>query len=136
VIVGAVADPLTWDRWPEAEALLEPARARGGFPSVIEPDEVLFAVMDGDELLAVATAWLSVDHYAEVKLVGGRDYRRWLGELNEVIGAEARAAGATRLIGIGRAGWSKILQRNGWVKLQPVEDHWLFERKLGDQSVG
>src|SRR5690348_10300518 len=116
LLIGAVANPTGWHRWEEAKALLEPARARGDFPSVIEPDEVLFAVMDGDDLLAVATAWLSTDKYVEVKLIGGRDHRRWLVELDKVIGAAAAEAGATRLIGIGRAGWSKILQRNGWAK--------------------
>ena len=130
MICGAVADPLKWDRWPEAEALLEPARARGGFPSCLEPDEVLFVVLDGDELLAAATAWLSTEGYVEVKLVGGRDYRRWLGELNDRIGSDARVAGATRMIAIGRRGWAKALAHIGWAKCQPVEDHWLFERKL------
>lgn len=130
MIIGPVADPLNWDRWPEAEALLEPARARGGFASCLEPDEVLFVVMEGDELLAAATAWLSTEHYVEVKLVGGRDCRRWIKALDERIGSDARRAGAGRMVAIGRAGWSRILQRIGWVKCQPVEDHWLFERNL------
>lgn len=134
MIVGAVADPLKWDRWPEAEALLEPARARGGFPSVIEPDEVLFAVTDGDDLLAVATAWLSVEKYVEVKLIGGRDFRRWLGKLHEVIGAAARDAGATRLIAIGRGGWAKSLKPLGWERIRAVEDHWLYARDLGQEK--
>jgi hypothetical protein len=55
---------------------------------------MLFAVMDGDELLAVATAWLSTEKFVEVKLLGGRDYKRWLGELDRVIGAEARGGGS------------------------------------------
>lgn len=130
--IGAVLNPLQWDRWPEAEALLEPARARGDFPSCLEPDEVLFAVMDGNELLAAATAWLSTENYVEVKLVGGRDYRRWIRLLDERIGAEARAAGATRLMAIGRAGWLKELKHMGWDRLRAVEDHWLYLRELGD----
>ena len=133
MIIGAVPDPLEWDRWPEAEALLEPARQRGDFASCIEPDEALYVVLDGDELLAAATAWLGEREgvkLVEVKLVGGRDYRRWLGELNEVIGRDARVAGATRMIAIGRRGWAKALAPLGWAKCQPVEDHWLFERKL------
>jgi hypothetical protein len=132
LIVGSVPDPLNWDRWPQAEAFLEPARARGGFPSCLESDEVLFAVMDGDELLAVATAWLSTERIVEVKLVGGRDHRRWLSELNEVIGAASRDAGATRMIAIGRRGWAKSLKLLGWEVCRPIEDHWLFERKLGE----
>lgn len=91
---------------------------------------MLFAVLDGDDLLAVATAWLSTEHYVEVKLIGGRDYRRWLGLLDDTIGRLARDAGATRLIGIGRVGWAKSLKRMGWDKLGPVEDHWLFKRDI------
>jgi hypothetical protein len=86
VLVGPVSDPRKWDRWAEAEALLEPARARGDFPSVLDDDEMLFAVIDGDELLAVATAWLSTERFVEVKLLGGRDYKRWLGELDKRLG--------------------------------------------------
>jgi hypothetical protein len=128
--VGCVRDPRNWDRWPEAEAYLEPARARGGFPGVLDDDEVLFAVMDGDDLLAVATAWLSTDAFVEVKLVGGRDYRRWLKELDDTIGAAAAEAGATRMVAIGRGGWVRSLAPLGWVRCQPVEDHWLFEKQL------
>lgn len=137
MIVTPIADPLNWDRWPEAEALLEPARARGGFPSVIEPDEALFAVMDGDDLMAVATAWLSVEQYVEVKLLGGRDYRRWLKTMDDVIGAAARDAGATRLIAIGRGGWVKSLKPLGWERIRAVDDHWLYARQLErDQPAG
>lgn len=130
--IGSVPDPRNWDRWAEAEALLEPARARGDFPSVLDDDEILFAVMDGDELLAVATAWLSTEKYVEVKLLGGTDCRRWIAELDKAIGAAAAEAGATRLIGIGRRGWSKILSRQGWDRIGVVEDHILFARALED----
>ena len=128
--VGAVLNPRDWNLWEQAKAYLEPARARGGFADVLEENELLFAVLDGDKLLAAATAWLSTDGFVEVKLIGGRDHRRWLGKLDEVIGTEARAAGADRLIGIGRRGWLRELKRLGWAQLQPVEDHLLFERKL------
>lgn len=130
MFVGAVSDPLEWDRWPEAEAYLEPARKRGDFPSCLEPDEALYVVLDGDEMLAAATAWLSTEHYVEVKLLGGRDCRRWLKQLDQRIGVDAKRAGAVRMIGIGRASWTRILRRNGWERCQPVDDHWLFERKL------
>jgi len=91
-----VPDPVNWEHWEKAKALLEPARERGNFASVLDPDEVLCAVMDGNELLAVATAWLSTERYVEVKLVGGRDHHRWLGQLDNVIGAGARMVGASR----------------------------------------
>jgi len=115
--IGFVPDPVNWEHWEKAKALLEPARERGNFASVLDPDEVLCAVMDGNELLAVATAWLSTERYVEVKLVGGRDHHRWLGQLDNVIGAGARMVGATRIIGIGRAGWLKSLRALGWVKV-------------------
>lgn len=133
--IGAVADPLLWDRWPEAEALLEPARARGNFASCLEPDEALYVVLDGDDLLAVATAWMGQSEgetYVEVKLVGGRDYRRWVEQLNERIGSDARAAGATRLVAIGRAGWTKSLKALGWERLGAAEDHWIYSFALGE----
>lgn len=112
--IGAVPNPTEWHRWEEAKALLDPARARGNFTDAIEPDEALFAVLDGDDLLAVATAWLSTEGYAEVKLVGGRDHRRWLSELDTMIGDAARAAGAMELRAWGRKGWAKSLGPLGW----------------------
>lgn len=131
-MIVAIPDPLNWWRVGEAERLLEPARARGDFPVCIEPDEALFVAFDGQEMLAAATAWLSTEGICEVKLVGGRDSRRWVAELNEFIGARAREAGATRLVAIGRLGWARVLKPLGWAKCQPVEDHWLFVRILGD----
>jgi hypothetical protein len=137
--IGSVPDPRKWDRWPEAEALLEPARSRGDFPSVLDEDEVLFAVMEGEDLLAVATASRRRDNatgeiYVEVTLIGGRDHRRWLAELDKVIGAAATEAGATRMIGIGRAGWAKSLKRMGWERIRAVEDHWLYARELKERG--
>lgn len=128
--IGAVPDPIHWDRWPEAKALLEPAKARGDFETVIDPDEALWAIMDGDKLLAVATAWLSPEHYVEVKLIGGKDHPRWLRELDDLIGAAAKQAGATRMIAIGRLGWWRELKHMGWSKGWQIEDHWLFLREL------
>ena len=131
-MIVRIPDPLNWWRIGEANKLLEPARARGGFATCVEPDEALFCVFEGQEMLAAATAWLSTDKFVEVKLVGGRDRHRWLDELDARIGAEAAAAGATRLVAIGRRGWSRELARLGWETVQPVDNHWLFERKLGD----
>ena len=120
--IGVVQSPHTWEHWEEAKAYLDPARARGDFNTVLEPDEELFAVLDGDELLAVATAWFDVGEMrVEVKLVGGRDHRRWLKELDEVIGATARRAGARSMVAIGRTGWTKSLGALGWEKFGEVD---------------
>jgi hypothetical protein len=131
-MIVVVADPLSWDRWPQAEAFLEPARARGNFQSVIEPDEELFAALGpSGELLGVATAWFDVERrFVEVKLVGGRDFRRWVGPLNDELGRLARLAGAERLVAIGRCGWGKILPRLGWVTLCGTGDDTVYSREL------
>jgi hypothetical protein len=102
----------------------------GGFDSVLDDDEALFAVMDGNELLAVATAWMSTDKYVEVKLVGGRDYRRWLQPLDERIGAAAAEAGATRMVAFGRAGWRKALSALGWDSLGEDDGMTVYSREL------
>lgn len=136
MIIGVVHSPRTWTHWNEAKAFLEPARARGGVPDVLEPDEELFAVLDGDELLAAATAWFNADeNYVEVKLVGGRDHTRWLKELDEVIGAAASRAGARTLVAIGRAGWSKSLAALGWVKHGEFDRNTVvYSRELKDKA--
>jgi hypothetical protein len=130
VNIGVVPDPRNWDRWDEAEALLEPARARGDFPSVLGDGELLWAVMDGDELLACATAWLSTEGYVEVPLIGGRDHHLWLAELDKRIGAAATEAGATRMCGIGRRGWLKSLSRLGWERVGEVDGMFIYAREL------
>jgi hypothetical protein len=128
--IGCVPDPLNWDRWPEAEALLKPAQERGGFAEAIEPDELLWAVIDNGELLACATAWLSSAHYVEIKLVGGRERHRWLAQLDEKIGAAAAEAGATQLVAIGRRGWARELKRLGWDSSSEVDGTLVYRRCL------
>lgn len=127
--IGSVPNPQSWAHWRAAEALLEPARALGGFEAVIEPDELLWAVMDGENLLACATAWLG-EGYCEIKLVGGRDYRRWLKPLDDMIGAAAAEAGAARLTAWGRAGWTKILRAQGWASLRLDDGSIAYSRQL------
>lgn len=111
--VGWVADPLNWDRWPEAEALLEKAWHPSAGP-MLDTNYLVWAVLDGDDLLAAATARLTEDDECEVILVGGRDRHRWLAELDQRIGAAASEAGATRMVACGRRGWVRELGRLGW----------------------
>jgi hypothetical protein len=119
-MIGSVPNPTTWERWNEAKGLLEPARQRGNFESAIEPDEALYVVLDGENLLACATAWLG-EGFVEVKLVGGVNRRKWLKELNQTIGDAARAAGARELRAWGRRGWAKELGAMGWAAF-PIDN--------------
>ena len=127
--IGSVPAPLEWTHWPEAEAFLEPARKMGGFAEVIEPDEALWVVMENGELLAAATAWLG-DGFVEVGLVGGRDHRRWLEQLDNVIGTAAKEAGATRLQAWGRKGWIKSLGALGWDVIGERDGITAYRREL------
>lgn len=129
--IGWVADPLDWGRWPEAEALLEPARARADeVLDLLGFNELLWVVLDGDDLLAAATARLCEDGSCEVILVGGRDHRRWLSELNDTIGAAAAEAGATRMTAMGRPGWRKALKAIGWASDSVSSDTTLYTREV------
>lgn len=113
--VGFVPNPLEWDRWPEAEAMLRFAQARDPERRpILEPHFVVWAVMDGDDLLAVATSRLTVTGVCVVRLVAGVDHRRWLKQLNDKIGAAAAEAGATQIAAMGRSGWRKALADLGW----------------------
>jgi hypothetical protein len=127
--IGGVLDPEHWDKWEEAKAFLEPARRLGGQTELIRPDIALWVVLDGDELLAVATARITAEG-CEVILVGGRDHRRWLGQLDQTIGAAAREAGALRMVACGRRGWVKSLTRLGWVKLGEANGLVKYVREL------
>ena len=128
--IGYVPDPLNWDRWTEAAALLEPARARSDeVIDLLGFNELLWAVLDGDDLLACATARLTEDGSCEVMLVGGRDHQRWLRELNDMIGAAAAEAGATRMVAMGRRGWVKALRAFGWDS-EGVGADMLYSREL------
>jgi hypothetical protein len=85
--------------------------------------------MDGDELLAAATARIASEE-CEVILVGGRDHRRWLRELDQTIGAAAREAGALRMVAIGRRGWVKALSAQGWAQSNGPEGLTKYVREL------
>jgi hypothetical protein len=130
--IGSVPDPLNWECWPQAEAFLEPARRLGGFDSVIDPDEALWAVIEDGELIGCATAWLG-DGFVEVKLVGGRDHRCWVGKLDDAIGSAAAKAGATLMCAWGRAGWVKTLRALGWDSSKLDDGSVAYTRRLEGQ---
>lgn len=132
--IGWVPSPREWSRWPEAEELLKPAAALADEPmEVLGHNHLLWAVMDGDDLIAVATARLTEDGRCEVPLIGGRDHKRWLKKLDDLIGQAAAEAGATHMTAFGRRGWLRELKRHGWVKLSEDADGFCtYARRLGE----
>lgn len=132
--IGWVPNPREWGRWSEAEALLEPARLMADYQMDVLPNNyLLWAVMDGDELLAVATARITKDKRCEVPLIGGRDHKRWIAELDKRIGWAAAEAGATHMTAFGRRGWWKALASIGWDKLSEEADGFCtYARRLGN----
>lgn len=111
--------------------MLEPARARSDEPiELLGFNEVLWAVLDGDELLACATARITEDRACEVMLVGGRDHKRWLKQLDAEIGKAAAEAGATQMFASGRPGWRKALKAMGWGSESVSSDTTLYSREV------
>jgi hypothetical protein len=127
--IGVVPEPRQWARWEEAQALLEPARQLGGFADVLGEHELLWAVLDGDDLLAVATAALGDDH-AEIRLAGGRDHRRWALPLAQAIAAMARDEGVEFLCLSGRMGWLRSLRPMGWEYRGLIEGAPVIQHRL------
>jgi hypothetical protein len=126
MMIGIVPDPLNWPDWPAIKAFLEPAAKRGGVP-VLEADEVVFAVY-GQGLEGAATARLTVEDFGEVVLVGGKDHRRWIHELDRAIGDAMRDAGMKTVRAYGRKGWSRVLK--GWVEKGSANGNTFYERAL------
>lgn len=126
--IGVLPDPEQTDFWPEIEAFLRPAADRGNLSELIGEHELCWVVLDGSTLMAAATArWLPEARQVEVVLVGGRDFRRWLKPLDEMIGRWGRDEGAIALRAYGRAGWARCL---GWKVIGREGDFTAYERDL------
>jgi hypothetical protein len=125
LMIGMIADPLTWDRWQEARAYLHPALMESDqdWPEaeadLAKNDTQLWAVMSkgGGQLLAAAVTRIvraRAGEVVEVFLVGGRGFREWIGPLNDVIEMSARQIGCVGMRAYGREGWLPTLKANGW----------------------
>lgn len=125
--IGVLADPQNDPLWPAIEYYLEPAAKRGGVP-VLDENEVLWLVMDGGELLAAATARLTVDDFGEVVLVGGKDHHRWIHQLDCAIGDWMRREGMKAVRAYGRKGWVKVLRN--WAVIGTEQNIAGYEREL------
>jgi len=123
LVIGMIADPLSWDRWPEAKALLTPAldESDEDWPGV-ESDlstecAQLWAVLNGGTLMAAAITRMVLTkggEVAEVFLVGGHGFREWIGPLHDVIARSAQEVGCVGMRAYGRAGWMPSLRALGW----------------------
>lgn len=124
--IGIYPDPEASPYWPQIVAFLEPAVALGKDPMLSE-HEMVWTVHDGPELLAAATTRVTRDGFAEVMFVGGRDYRRWLKPLDDMIAAWAADEGMSAVRAYGRRGWVRVL---GWDVLGEIGASTIYERRL------
>lgn len=125
--IGVVPEPESSEHWEALQAFLRPAADRGGLDSLLDENELLWAVLEENRPIAAATARLLTDGTCEVALVGGIDHRKWLKPLDDAIGRAAREAGALRLRAYGRRGWARVL---GWKVLGEREGFTGYERDL------
>jgi len=123
LLIGMIRDPLSWSMWPAAKAFLHPALMQGdeNWPEIeasLSADEhQLWAVMEGGDLLAAAVTRVALardGEIAEVYLVGGHDFERWIGALDATIEESARQIGCVAMRAYGREGWRKTLRGLGW----------------------
>lgn len=126
MIIGIVPDPLNHPDWPQIKTLLDPAAKRGKVP-VLEAGELVWAVY-GPDLLGAATARLTTDGFGEVILVGGKNHRRWIHELDARIGVAMREAGMKSVRAYGRKGWVKVLKN--WTVIGADGEAVGYERTL------
>lgn len=121
--IGMVADPLSWASWARAKAMLHPALMQGDedWPEVerdlASNDKQLWAVLKGGDLLAAAVTRVAQTRdgeVAEVYLVGGTGFRKWIKPLNDQIERSAREIGCVGMRAYGRFGWRDVLMTLGW----------------------
>lgn len=123
LLIGMIRGPLSWEHWPAAKAMLHPALLTGDedWPEVEASlqanNHQLWAVMEGGDLLAAAVTRVARARggkVAEVYLVGGHDFERWIAALDATIEESARDIGCMAMRAYGREGWRKTLKAQGW----------------------
>jgi hypothetical protein len=125
--IGIFPDVELTAEWPAVRAFLQPAADLHNGRIELDGHQV-WTVHDEDaRLIAAATTRTTLDGHSEVMLVGGRQFRRWLHPLREVIEAWSRDEGMRAVRAYGRAGWSKVL---GWRVLGVVGGSTVYEREL------
>lgn len=146
MIIGIVPDPLNHPDWPQIKAFLTPAAERGNMPlyrdgwavwavyadapTSVNKDQPIFVNTDAHNfvLVGAATAHLAEGGWGEVVLVGGKDHRRWIHELDEMIGRWLHDEGMPVVRAFGRKGWRKVL--TNWNYIGEVGGLAMYERPL------
>lgn len=132
--IGLIGQPLEWELWTAARDMLDPALAHSDetWPEVearlASSHDQLWAVIDGDELVASAITRLipgRLGEVAEIFICGGRGFRRWASALTETIIAAAQDKGCTAVRCFGRKGWAPTLAPLGF-----KESFVTFEKAL------
>ena len=130
MIIGILPNPTRHKDWAKIKAYLEPAAKMGGVP-VLEKHEEVWTVTEGGELLAAATGRILPDDKAgEIVLCGGRDVRRWVGQLQWLMCAWFRAEGMERVRIYGRKGWARFLHALGWNTISESGKVVAYEKAL------
>lgn len=112
--ISHLPDPHLRADWPVIEAMLAPASEAETFDPAID---VCWLAYEDGMALGAATTRLRDDGVAELRLVGGHEFRRWIGPMEAVVCDWARLCGAYRLISRGRKGWVRLARTFGWVPL-------------------
>lgn len=128
--ISWLPEPEKHPLWPAILSLLQPAADYGDAPVRCD-DELVWIIYDGPVLYAAATTLLWDDGEAELRLAGGHRHKEWAGLLSETVSAWAKSAGAKKLTGRGRRGWSRYARELGWSRLGEDEDgRLIFEKEL------
>lgn len=115
--------------WPQIVELLKPA-AKFGDVEVEHPDHVVWIAHENGTVFAAATTLLLADGNTELRLAGGYRHRDWIEQLNAVVSAWAKSAGAKKLTMRGRKGWARYARACGWVVAAPEANGLIYEREL------
>ena len=114
MLVSTLPEPERHPLWPGIHRLLAKAAARLGSAHVWEPDDLLWIVIDDQEIVAVLSSRLLVDGTAEIVNGSGHRAAQWVRPMDEKLCQWARAAGAPAIICRGRKGWGRLGRGLGW----------------------
>lgn len=128
--VSHLPDAVAFHLWPAIERILSRARHSEEVEIFDPAIDVAWIAYDGPILWGACTTRLRTDGIAEVRLIGGKRFREWIGPLDEEVTKWARACGAPRLETRGRVGWKRFSSRFGWAELATDDDQIIFEKRL------